>query len=251
MDISVILEQIKETNANSSFFAWSATLQKNVSLIGFNTGHQQTFVQNMLDSPYLNAPFIISLAKFIAESWNDETDFDPKTLTVQDKASFVIQLWLHSYNTDRTEKIRENYSGPIQPPSEEKMISHGEYSAVLNFPSILKEAFYAKYMQEWTQENLKENSPSGISALNSLFYLLEPLVYIQKLKIRDVEFNMDDYTVADQISIGQKLPLTFIKEVNDIISSYYVPILNEIKTVSIDGTETVLNLNNSDFIIVD
>jgi hypothetical protein len=251
MDLQEILKNLQENR--KTIAAWSSTHQKHIKFYELTTGHQQIFVQNVMDSPFVNAPFVISLAKFIGETWNDEIPFNPDELTIQDKTSFTMALWIHSYSTDKTEKLKQTYQTPELPKADKKEISVNGIKIVLDFPSILKEATYSKFLKQWTEENMQgtEISMSNTTELNSIFYLLEPLIYVEKIFMNGAELAMRDYTTEDQITIGKNIPIPVMQEVSKTIKSYYTPILDKIKTVSIDETETVLTLNNIDFVITD
>lgn len=251
MDITEILAKIQESNKSASFTSWSPTLQKNVKFVGFNSGHQQNFVQNLMDSPFLNAPFVVSLAKAIGESWIDDVAFDPSALTVQDKAAFMTNIWINSYDIPRSRAIKDLYKTPEQSAPSDKTISHLDYMVTINFPSILKEAQYSKYMHEWATQNFKPDENGSVSLLNSLLYLLEPLVYIKSLKIKEDVIDLNELDISTQVELGRNLPISLIKKVDDTIAEFFTPLLNKIKTVSTEEGETVINLNNSDFILTD
>ena len=248
MELQEILKKIQETNLNHTFTSWSPTLQKDVVMTGLTNGHQQTFVQNLLNSPYVNSPFIISLAQAIGECWQDSDPFDPSKLTILDKAYFMISLWANSYNNPKTQEIRSQKLNQFEHP-EDIIISNKNYKFILNYPSILKEAQFADFTHKWTNENLKAENPESLTNLRSMFYLLEPLVYVKNMTISDMELDMSQITVEDQMPIVKGIPMDVIQEITNVVEKKFNPLLDKARTVSINKEETVLKLNNTDFII--
>lgn len=251
MDISEIIKKINDSNKANSFLAWCPTLDKFIKLTGFTTGHHQTFIKNMLESPFVNAPFTISSAKAIGEVWMDDIPFSPDQLTILDKTTFLMEIWINTYHSEKTTEIKKTRQIVKTKPLEDEIITSGEYSVNIQFPSILKEAQYAKFTQNWVQENVPDENKEKVSELNSLFYVLEPLIFINKLSINGDHIDINALPVENQLEIGKLLPPSLISSINASIKNKFRPVLEEIKTIEINGKKEIVELNNLTFVITE
>jgi len=263
-EVKSIISLIKEANLKNKISVWLPCAQKYVSLIPFTTSHQKTFVQNLLDSPFVNSLFTVTSAKALNDCWiiEDNGAFEPDKLKVLDKYTMLKHLLIHSYDTENHTKYKEflkkeNESKlvfeSIKP--EYSFIKYGEYEITLGFPSILVEAQHAQYIHEWVKNNFDSDNNATLHELNSILYISDGLQYIKEIKIGENVINFESLDVVSKNDIGLNLPSSIIEKIIENVSSGFEGHIRDVKTLINSDAKTeedrviYLKLENADFVI--
>ena len=259
-EISSIISLIKEANIKNKISVKIPSSEKPIYLIPLTTSHQKTFVQNLLDSPLVNTLFTVTSSKALSDCWFTEENgpMEPDKLTIVDRCLMLKNLLIYSYDTENHKKYKELLkSQPEIEIPEKTILNENDMELELFFPSILKEAKYAQYINEWVKTNLNTEDASTIHQLNSILYISDTLQYIKKIKIADKELDFDSIPVETQMEIGLSLSSAITEKIISIISKTYTPIVKKSKQL-IDFTKKDENgeyeiipfkLENAEFVI--
>lgn len=251
-NIQNILSLIKQENLKNTFTVFVPSLKEKISFSPLTTNHQKTFVQNLLDSPLANSPFIVSSSQIIGECWLSETPYDPSILTNLDKIYILRSLLFNSYSSPEYDKNKTliEKEEPVQELPEIQTLVDNNITIQLYFPSILTEAQYAKYIHTWTTENLRPDDDKTIHTLNSLLYTLDTLHYIKSLKIGETEIDFISLPVQERVDIGLSLSSKITETANKKIKEVFSPFIQRAKTLKDEeGNEIQISITNADFVV--
>lgn len=250
LNISDILNLVKETNKDFEMEVYVPSLKKDVHFKPMNASHLKAIIKTSVEGIFANNYFNQSVFSIIRDICDPSVPL--ANITTLDKIFILLQLRKKNVKNsisvdfkkdDKTvseEVDLEEFLNKIKKQKlsfSDEVYKNGSYEITLGFPSIVQEYLFDTSFEQSRIRKTDENDRAALKELFAPLFINEITQYVKSIKIKDQEINLLTLSISERTAIVESLSGTVVSGIIATIDKSFGKQITKIVTLEkeIDG----------------